>query len=80
MKLMTEKQYREVFLKQKKRCAICGKHQTRVWKHFGVDHNHITGQVRGLLCQSCNLGLGAFKDSPAILKKALKYLKGWQKC
>ena len=56
-------------------CAICGDGQPRdgVLK---VDHDHVTGEVRGLLCQTCNLGLGHFKDSPDILDNAAEYLRG----
>jgi hypothetical protein len=39
-----------------------------------VDHCHKSGQIRGLLCNACNKGLGLFKDSPIILEKAIKYL------
>jgi hypothetical protein len=41
-----------------------------------IDHNPETGQVRGILCNSCNLGLGMFKDSPERLTFAIDYLQG----
>ena len=40
-----------------------------------VDHNHVTGQIRGLLCTNCNLGIGNFKDKTELLKNAIKYLE-----
>lgn len=56
-------------------CAICG---TTVWvgRHARphIDHDHKTGRVRGLLCTNCNSGLGQFKDDPAILRAAIRYL------
>lgn len=42
--------------------------------HYAIDHNHSTGDVRGLLCPPCNKGLGHLKDSPSILQKAINYL------
>lgn len=39
-----------------------------------IDHDHRTGKVRGILCQACNLGLGKFRDDPALIKSAIRYL------
>jgi len=56
-------------------CVICGTDTPiGVGKHFSVDHCHTTGDVRGLLCTNCNTGIGLFKDDPATLKSAIKYL------
>lgn len=53
-------------------CAICdGVNKTR---SLAVDHCHTTGTVRGLLCDSCNLGIGKFKDDPELLRKVIEYL------
>lgn len=64
---------------QKNVCAICLKPE-RVKLHgtvksLAVDHDHKTGQVRGLLCSSCNLGLGRFHDSITNLERAAEYLR-----
>lgn len=69
------KEYEEMLVKQNYRCAICGKHQSEMGKVFDVDHDHSTGKVRGLLCNSCNLAIGLLKDSCDLLIKALTYLK-----
>lgn len=57
--------------KQSGKCAICGK---LLWQDLRVDHNHLTGKVRGLLCDNCNCGLGFFKDNPSLLRRAADYL------
>ena len=51
-------------------CMICG-----ATKHICIDHCHETNQVRGLLCRSCNLGLGMLGDNVAGLRFAVKYLE-----
>lgn len=60
-------------------CAICKKPETwvRAGKVFrlSIDHHHTTSKVRGLLCKSCNSGIGYFKDDPALLRAAIQYLK-----
>lgn len=55
-------------------CAICGADfdQPSVRRH--IDHDHRTGQTRGVLCQACNLGLGHFQDDPIALINAAHYL------
>lgn len=45
------------------------------WGKLHVDHNHETGQVRGVLCTNCNVGLGHFKENPALLRRAADYLE-----
>lgn len=52
-------------------CKICGFDTDK----FFVDHDHITGKVRGLLCHNCNTLLGHAKDNPQILQSAISYLK-----
>ncbi len=52
-------------------CPICRLREGRY-----VDHDHETGQARGLLCQPCNTALGAFGEDPAVFHRALNYLKG----
>jgi hypothetical protein len=54
-------------------CAICRQLNASV-RRLAVDHNHETGEIRGLLCSHCNRALGLFKDDPALLKAAIDYL------
>lgn len=60
----------EMFAAQNGECAICRKGDIKLV----VDHNHETGEVRGLLCGPCNLGLGHFNDSLELLILATGYL------
>lgn len=53
-------------------CAICKRPENG--KKLAIDHCHTSGKVRSLLCTRCNVGLGAFRDSPRILVNAAKYL------
>jgi hypothetical protein len=65
--------------KQNSLCAICGNLETVTWKgkvkKLAVDHDHITGKIRSLLCQKCNMALGSFNDSIELLEKAIHYLR-----
>jgi hypothetical protein len=54
-------------------CAIC-ENPEKSHKNLVVDHNHNTGEVRGLICSSCNKALGHAKDSKALLEKMITYL------
>lgn len=61
--------------KQNNACAICGTKQEDLDRSLAVDHDHVTGIIRGLLCGSCNRGIGYFKDSIERLEKTIEYLK-----
>ncbi len=61
--------------KQNGGCAICNSSKPGGKGNFHVDHDHETGQVRGLLCADCNMGLGKFKDNIDVLKAATSYLR-----
>lgn len=60
---------------QRGKCKICPKLHKEVRNGLVVDHDHKTGKVRGLLCDSCNRGLGFFFDSEESLNNAANYLK-----
>ena len=69
---LTPQRYDEMVLSQNGQCAICSCTPTR---RLGVDHNHKTGAVRGLLCSSCNFAIGLLKDSPELIDLAAAYLR-----
>jgi hypothetical protein len=53
-------------------CAICKKDNNGI--ALCIDHDHKTGVVRGLLCNTCNRALGLLKDDPTLLQNAINYL------
>ena len=69
-------EYTTILESQNGGCAICGRSQN-IDSEFGlhVDHDHDTGKVRGILCSSCNLGLGKFAHECDRLKNAIAYLE-----
>lgn len=70
---ITQQDYDEILRAQGGRCAICRQEPTRPYG-LVVDHCHATNVVRALLCDKCNTGLGAFRDDPSLLAKAMWYL------
>ena len=70
---ITKAEYEEMLVAQNNECAICRK-PLHGHKNAHIDHDHVSGNVRGVLCMSCNLSLGKFDDSPEILIAAAKYL------
>jgi len=78
---LTAEQYAAMLEAQNHRCAICREPETAQrngqTKMLGVDHNHATGAVRGLLCLRCNTALGLLLDDTARLRAALAYLESW---
>jgi len=64
--------FKELTQQQDGCCAICGEKA-----QLGLDHNHTTGSIRGLLCGLCNLGIGYLKEDPQRLVQAIAYLEHW---
>ena len=71
---ITLDQYNVLFNKQNGCCAICGIHQNNLKRKLHVDHNHESGEIRGLLCINCNLALGHVNDNINTLSKMISYL------
>lgn len=70
---LTTEQHEQMYAEQSGCCAICEELVTYSAMH--TDHNHKTGEVRGLLCSGCNLALGMVKESIVTLKNMQTYLK-----
>lgn len=78
---LTESEYDLLVAVQKNRCAICGDPpdaQGRNRETLHIDHDAVTGRVRGLLCSRCNTGIGLLREDERILTAALAYLAGAQ--
>lgn len=71
---VTPDDYSQMFAEQDGRCKICGRHQSELERELHVDHNCETGQVRGLLCFNCNVGLGHLRHNVELLQNAISYL------
>lgn len=71
---ITQADYLRLLAEQKGKCAICG----RVSIDLHIDHDHESGQIRGLLCMTCNTALGGFKDNTEWLIAAARYVsRAW---
>lgn len=73
---LTAEDYTHLFAAQGGKCAVCRcAYESARSRDLYVDHCHETGVVRGLLCRTCNLGLGHLGDSPSLLRAAAEYLE-----
>jgi Recombination endonuclease VII len=72
---LTKAEYDRLLAQQRGRCAVC-----RAKKPGGgrgdwrVDHDHVTGQIRGLLCNNCNSGIGFLQEDPDVIAAAARYV------
>lgn len=71
---LTPEQWDEMYKAQDGLCKIC-KNPPPQGKRLHVDHDHATKVVRGLLCPTCNMGVGSFLDNPERLREAAQYLE-----
>jgi hypothetical protein len=75
---LTPEGFNDLWTSQRGKCAICEiemRPRGRDKNSACIDHNHLTGDVRGLLCRACNHGIGNLKDDPDVLEAAAKYLR-----
>ena len=73
---ITLAEYDVLFESQKGLCAVCGNPELSFngRRRLAVDHDHVSGKIRGLLCFKCNRAIGGFNDDPSLLTKAANYL------
>lgn len=72
---LTQADWDALVTAQGDRCAICQTERPGGrGERWHVDHDHMTGRVRGLLCHRCNMGVGFFLDDPEIMKAAARYV------
>lgn len=79
---ITLEEYEKMLSAQDGKCAICGTDKpykrSKLQSNFSVDHDHVTGKVRGLLCFRCNTGIGHFQDNIDLMKEAIVYLQSFK--
>ena len=69
-------QYKAMLLEQNGVCAVCLKSEGQKKRmHLSIDHNHVTGKIRGLLCNRCNSSIGKFEDNITLIRAAANYLE-----
>lgn len=80
---LTPEDYQRMLEEQEYACAICGKAETglsshaKVIKKLAMDHNHVTGQIRRLLCAKCNTAIGLLNDNPYLAESVAAYLRSF---
>lgn len=79
---VTASEFSAMFDRQDGRCAICEElsgGQRAKGRRLHIDHDHKSGEVRGLLCTSCNTAIGMMEDSEEMLRASISYLAAWRK-
>ena len=72
---LTQEAFDALLAAQGNRCGVCGGPPVGPGKTYHVDHDHQSGRVRGLLCQYCNVALGAARDNVDHLRALIRYLE-----
>jgi hypothetical protein len=71
---ITLSEYESMVLEVGSKCEICGDTKSYLNHKLCIDHDHNTGNIRGVLCKACNLAVGNLKDSPELALKTFEYL------
>jgi hypothetical protein len=76
---ISKEEYDKKIAEQQNKCEICKEEETSTFrgtlKGLAVDHSHVSGKVRGLLCKNCNVSLGLLKENKQTIKAMLNYLE-----
>ena len=72
---MTLDDYDNMWIEQVGKCVICGDPLPYGYSAH-IDHDHVSGKVRSLLCFACNRGIGDFRENEDIMKKSIAYIRG----
>lgn len=72
---ITQKQYEKMLAEQDGKCAGCRSSDPKGMGSFHVDHCHITGKIRKLLCMKCNSAMGKVDDNPETLERLARYIR-----
>lgn len=76
---ITYEKYEDLLKQQDYRCAICYSTRDELDRDLAVDHDHITGQIRGLLCRDCNwFVVRVLEKYPGRISIAQRYLEKWK--
>lgn len=76
---LTLEAFDQLWSRAEGRCETCGGQLRPGRNGHAVDHDHSTGEVRGLLCPSCNLAIGKMRDDPAIARRIASYLERFRR-
>ncbi len=74
---LTPEKYDEIFISQQGRCKLCHKHQSDLTVRLCIEHDHVTGRVRGLTCHKCNIEIRVYeiyRNNPKKIKIMEEYL------
>lgn len=71
---ISDEDYQALLVYQDGRCAVCNKQSRPFDKSLAVDHDHLSGEIRGLLCGACNYALGWLHEDTTWLDSAARYL------
>jgi hypothetical protein len=75
---ITPEMYDQMWLLQGGVCAICKEPERVPGRSLAVDHDHVTGQARKLLCSECNLMIGNSGENPEVLEAGARYIRAMQ--